>query len=104
MGTDMDHLEEIPKLADELQAYIEHQLPVANPAALAKVRNLCIRMKGADHYINEKAGNIESLAGQYFSARKHAKYPGGAFNLRDEIVHRLLPRIRMQVENLRGLP
>jgi hypothetical protein len=98
----MDHLEEILKAADELEAFITGQPPTANPGALARVRMLCIRMKGHDNYINEKAGNIESRAAQYFSARKHANYQGGPFALRDEITGRLLNSVRQQVEVLRA--
>lgn len=97
----MEHLDEIVKAADSLESFIQRQAPMPNPAALNTVRMLCIRMKGRDSYITSKAGEIESRAAQYFSARKHASYPGGPFALREEITGRLLNSIRQQVTVLR---
>ncbi|NTV11080.1 MAG: hypothetical protein HGA47_09945 [Zoogloea sp.] len=97
----MGHLEEILKAADELETFINKRPPGAAPAALEKVVMLCIRMKGIDPYVTAKAGRIETLAAKYFSARKHNLHREDAFELRGEITHDLLKRIRDQVGFLR---
>lgn len=99
----MTHLEEILKLLDQLTELMKnHDLPKANPAVLRKVQTLCIRMKGEDHYITEKADCIERLAEKFFSINKHESYPGGTDALHCAMTHDIPNRIRTQVLFLQG--
>lgn len=76
---------------------MNRSVPVADAYSLQRVCFLCARMKGSDHYINEKASRIETLATDYFSARKHWRYQGGADGVHAQI-RDLLGRIRSQCQ------
>lgn len=101
MSIGTEDLEKILKSTDAIEKLLNGLPPIANPAALSEIRMHCTQMRGMDSYISEKAGRIEEKAGQYLSARKHAKHPGGAFALRDEITADLLNRIRQQIRTLK---
>lgn len=98
---DTRHLKDVLLVVEELEALLRrYDLPQPNPAVLNKVETLCVRMKGVDGYISEKAGSIQNLASQFFSARKHAKYPGGANQLHQQIAYALPHVIRQQANYL----
>lgn len=101
---DTRHLKDVLLAVDELESLLRsYELPRPNPAVLSKVEALCNRMRGADNYITEKAGTIQILAAQFFSARKHANYPGGADELHQQIAYALPHVIRQQANYLLGL-
>ena len=93
--------ENIIALAKEIEEYFEeNSCPIPNEPALRRIKFLCARIGGYDHYIAEKAGEIEYLAGRFFSSRKHKTHPGGADGIYSRIVHDLLSRIRDRAANI----
>jgi hypothetical protein len=50
---------------------------VRDDRALDQLRFSLNLLKAHDHYIAEKCGDIESLAADFWSARKHQRYRGG---------------------------
>lgn len=95
-----NRLEQVLAAADEIEKLFDSSNPAEDRRALNLVNSLCVRMKGVDPYISEKAEHILTLASDYFSARKHQKYDGGAEQVRSDITVGLLGRIRDQVEYL----
>ncbi len=101
MTTD-DPWERVLSTCNEIEAAMKGADPWPDPQRLAKIRGLCRDMKGSDQYVTEKASKIDEYAGWFFSARKHAAYPGGAAMLRAAIEFDLLGRIRQRVATRRG--
>ena len=100
----MDDLQRVLQHLDELEAVLkQHNYPVANTGAMARIDNLVTRMRGVDSYISQKAGQLKELAGMFYSARRHLKYPGGSETLYAAILHDLPSRIRGQAEHIARL-
>lgn len=100
----MDDLQRILQNLGEIEALLrKHDYPGANPSALSRIEFLVSQMRGADTYISEKAGQIAALAGMYYSARRHMKYPGGADRLHTDMLYDLPSRIRGQASHLERL-
>lgn len=74
--------------------------PVENPAVLKRLRFQLRQISSLDNYIGEKAGEISELMGIFFSARRHATYPGGPDEVYSRIVHDLFGRIRQRAKNI----
>lgn len=97
----MDDLKRVLEHLDELDAVLkQHNYPGANAAAMARIDHLVTRIRGVDAYISEKSGQLKELAGMYYSARRHLKYPGGSDSLYTAIRYDLPSRIRDQAEHL----
>lgn len=100
----MDDLQQILHSLDEIESTLtNYDCPEPNPKALSLVRLLCSRITGFDSYISEKASRISTLAGVFYSDRRHATHPGGASALLTEIAYDLPNRIRGQVTHLRRI-
>jgi hypothetical protein len=100
MGTDMKTSAVIEQVAAQIEAALNGQpYAAANASIPRRVRFLAAQLSGRDHYAAEKAYRIAELAQQFYSARKHAKYPGGAEALWAEMTHDLLGRIRSQARS-----
>jgi hypothetical protein len=97
----MSTAESIVELAAELESFFKgNACPMENEPVLRRIRFLCSRLGAYDYYVAEKAGEINYLAGRFFSTRKHTKYPGGADEIYNRIVHDLLSRIRTRANNI----
>lgn len=97
----MDNLNRVLEHLDELDALLkQHNGPGANAAAMARIDYLVARIRGVDAYISEKACQLRELAGMYYSARRHLKYPGGSDSLYSVIRYDLPGRIRDQAEHI----
>jgi hypothetical protein len=95
----MDNLNQVLQHLDELEALLkQHDAPGANASAMTRIDYLTARLRGVDAYISEKAGQLKELAGMYYSARRHLKYPGGSASLYSAIRYDLPGRIRDQAE------
>jgi len=82
----------------EIQAHLgKHSYAVRNDGALVELRFLLGYLKVHDRYIAEKAGQIEDLAVEFWSARKHHRYPGGPSEILARIDD-LLGRIENQLQ------
>jgi len=96
---DMKRSEKIIKVADEIETALnESPIPRSNQLILNRIRFLAGQLSGCDNYAWEKAREIAMLASIYYSARKHAKYPGGSDALRTRMTLDLLGRIRSQAK------
>lgn len=97
----MNTSEKILELADETERFFkENAYPIPNEPAVRRMKYLCARMGAYDHYIAEKAGEISQLSEQFFSARKHQKFHGGANMIYSRIVSDLLHRIRSRARTI----
>lgn len=100
----MDDLQRILLHLDEIETVLKkNKYPGASSAALARIEFLVSQMRGVDSYISQKAGQLKELAGMFYSARRHLKYPGGADRLHADTLYDLPSRIRDQVEHLTRL-
>ena len=70
------------KLIEDVHAVedlVAHTAPGRNDHALRQVEHLCFRLNGhEDSYVRSKAGSLRGHAQNYFSVRKHKKWPEGA--------------------------
>jgi hypothetical protein len=61
----------------------------ADPAAITRVKAITRRLRSdgpSNPYIREKLANIDSRAEKLYSVRKHAAFPGGAEQVRQQIL------------------
>jgi len=88
-------------LTDKLESFFkENAYPMKNEAVLRRIKFLCGQLGAHDYYVAENAAEIDYLAERFFSARKHATYPGGADEIYNRIARFLLPRIRVRAKNI----
>lgn len=96
----MKRSEKIIKLAAEIETILnEGPMPTPNQSIPIRIRFLAGQLSGCDHYAMEKAYEISRLASIFYSARKHAKYPGGSAVLWAKMTFGLLENIRTQAKN-----
>lgn len=95
-----DSFKNVLKITHEIETIIKSNPPDKNENSLKRVQFLCIQMKGVDSYINSKASKVSRLSSEYFSVRKHNKYPGGSDQLQTDITFDFLDRIRCQIRYL----
>jgi hypothetical protein len=67
------------------------------PAALARLKSLAQEMPRVCFYCRETAQKVVSLANDFYSERKHQRYPGGPSDIQRE-VDDLLDRIRDEAD------
>lgn len=97
---DMKRSEKIIGVAAEIEAVLnECPIPTPNQFIPDRIRFLAGQLSGCDHYAMEKAYEISRLASIFYSARKHAKYPGGSAALWAKMTFGLLGDIRSQAKN-----
>lgn len=94
---DMKTSEVILQVAAEIEAELNKQsVPGPNDFIPRRIQFLAAQLSGRDRYAAEKAYRIADLAGTFYSARKHSKYPGGHDALWTEMTYSLLGRIKDQ--------
>ncbi len=94
---DMKTSEVIFQVASDIEAELNKQsMPGPNETIPKRVRFLAAQLSGRDSYAAEKAYKIAELAGIFYSARKHGKYPGGYQALWTDMTYDLIGRIRSQ--------
>ncbi len=65
--TAMDKSSEILRFADELEQFLrDNKIPAPNPYAVHRVRDYCSQLGELDHYVEEKADDIEDLAVRFY--------------------------------------
>lgn len=85
------------RVASEIETELNKQsMPGPNTSIPKRVRFHAAALSGRDSYAAEKAYRIAELAGIFYSARKHWKYPGGHQALWTDMTYDLLGRIRSQ--------
>lgn len=55
-----------------------HQMPVTTPSVVDRLRFVASRLTGLDSNASGNAFRIVSIANDFYTARKHWKYQGGA--------------------------
>lgn len=99
IGTDIKTSENILKIALEIEAVLnDYPFSTPNHFIPQRIRFLAAKLNAFDHYAAEKAYKIAERADSFYSARKHAKYPGGAEALWSEMTFDLLGRIKSQAQ------
>ncbi|HNT26572.1 MAG TPA: hypothetical protein PKH10_00200 [bacterium] len=97
---DMKRSEKIIKVAAKIEAVLnECPTPTPNQSIPRRIHFLAGQLSGCDHYAMEKAYEIAHWASIFYSARKHAKYPGGSSSLWTKMALDLLERIRTQAKS-----
>ena len=82
----------------EIRAHLKkHAFAVRNDRALDELRFLLNQLKPHDTYIAEKCGQIQDLAADFWSARKHHRYHGGPSEILARIGN-LFDRIENQLD------
>ena len=63
-----------------IEDIVTESSPIPNESALGTIRRhvAALRSEVSGIYAQGKLAEIEQYAGEYFSQRKHARYPGGA--------------------------
>ncbi|VVE87582.1 hypothetical protein PBR20603_01518 [Pandoraea bronchicola] len=86
--------EKIRQIADAIEKIIQdHDLAIADQAAIGKLEFQYGLMRAHCHYCAEKAGKIATLGKTFYSARRHQTHPRGAEGVLREI-HMNLDAIR----------